>query len=160
MKYASACCRCSYWLDIQTASPPKLEPQEGLKPETDDTKEPQDNARRPPLRAPTQTPQRPASPPPALEFGLLPSGAVTVISVPALPASSFLQHSLQAQDSATQAQGSSAASSVPQHSADQALQPLRLVLDLDTLDIQQILLQAAACSAAVQLGKHPLCSFK
>ena len=162
-------CRCSYWLDIQTASPPagNYKPQ-------DTTQDNRQNATigRPPLRPPQQTPGGPPSPAPALEFGLTPSGAVTVISVPQLPAESAPWPS---QDSATQrsaTQGFAASASAHQVSATEdpvvsalsesaaqdsgapASITLRLELDLKTCDTQQLLLMAAASNAGVQLGEY------
>ena len=62
--------RCSFWLNIQTASPPDAVAEAR-----------EEDTGRPPR--PRATP-RPPSPPPALEFSLDPQGAVTVISVPEL----------------------------------------------------------------------------
>lgn len=93
-------CRCSYWLDIQTVLPPETQNQKPLIREHagKDNKH-TDSARRLPLVPPQQTPGTPASPPPAVEFGLSPSGAITVISVPQLPADPI---AFQIQDSAVQ----------------------------------------------------------
>lgn len=147
-------CRCSYWLDIQTASPPA----DNYKPQ-DATQDNIQNATigRPPLRPPQQTQGGPPSHAPALEFGLTPSGAVTVISVPQLPAESAPWPS---QDSATQVSAtedpdvSALSESAAQDSGAPAFITLRLELDLKTCDTQQLLLMAAASNAGVQLGEY------
>ena len=172
-----AVCRCSYWLDIQTASPPADNP----KAQDDGEHAIQDNKQhatigRPPLKPSQQTPGGPPSPAPALEFGLTSSGAVTIINVPQLPAESppwspqdlISQRSVtqgfrtnnSAQLSATQDPAVSATSmSAAQGSAAQgsdtpASKHLRLELDLKTCDTQQLLLMAAASNASVQLGEY------
>lgn len=167
-------CRCSYWLDIQTASSSQNPIQQGDGNDHASKTQNKDSDGRPPLRPPTQVPGGPPSPPPALELGLAPSGAVTVISFPQLPAGSMLEHSHTSltqpsatQGSATQGLATPASSaqgaailaeagheSAAQDSGVQGTKLLRLKLDLKTCDVQQLLLQAAATNAGVQLGKQ------
>lgn len=68
--------RCSYWLNIQTSQRPAAKLQEEGAQTTG--------------KPPRPTPHHPGAPSgpslaPALEFGLAPDGAVTVIHVPLLP---------------------------------------------------------------------------
>lgn len=107
--------RCSFWLNIQTASPPDAVAEAR-----------EEDTGRPPR--PRATP-RPPSPPPALEFGLDPQGAVTVISVPEL-----------LEDSGAHVES----------------EPVWFELDLKALNVQQLLLQAAGQHAVVQLGTSDL----
>ncbi len=107
--------RCSFWLNIQTASSPAAVAEAR-----------EEDTGRPPRHGATP---RPPSLPSALEFGLNPQGAVTVISVPEL-----------LEDSRAHAES----------------EPLRLELDLKALNVQQLLLQAAGQHAVVQLGTSDL----
>jgi len=66
--------RCSFWLNIQTASSPAALAEAR-----------EEDPGRPPRPGATASPP---SLPPALEFGLNPQGSVTVISVPDLPGDS------------------------------------------------------------------------
>ena len=106
--------RCSYWLNIQTSQRPAAKARE----------EEGGSVGKPPR--PTLHPSGGGSGPssaPALEFGLSPDGAVTVIPVPLLPG----------------------------HSESDS-ESLRLELNPAALNMQELLLQAAAQNAAVQLG--------
>lgn len=104
--------RCSYWLNIQTSQTPAAKPQE----------EEGGTGGKPP-RPTLHRPGAPSGPSlaPALEFGLAPDGAVTVIPVPLLPGHSDSESS-------------------------------RIELNPAALNVQDLLLQAAAQNAAIQLG--------
>ena len=106
--------RCSYWLNIQTSQSLTVKAQE----------EEEGSTGKPPR--PTHHPSGGGSRPshaPALEFGLSPDGAVTVIPVPLLP-----------------------------HHSESDSKSLRLELNPAALNLQDLLLQAAAQNAAIQLG--------
>ena len=105
--------RCSYWLNIQTSQTHAAKARE---------EEGGSSGKRP---RPTSQPSGGSgpSPAPALEFGLTPDGAVTVIPVPLLPG----------------------------HSASDS-ESLKLELRPAAMNVQDLLLQAAAQNAAVQLG--------
>lgn len=106
--------RCSYWLNIQTSQRPAAKARE----------EEGGSVDKPPR--PTVHPYGGGSgpsPAPALEFGLSPDGAVTVIPVPLLPG----------------------------HFESDS-ESLRLELNPAALNVQELLLQAAAQNAAIQLG--------
>lgn len=106
--------RCSYWLNIQISQAPAAKAQE----------EEGGSTGKPPR--PTLHPSGGGSGPslaPALEFGLSPDGAVTVITVPLLPGH-----------------------------CESDSESFRLTLNPAALNVQDLLLQAAAQNAAIQLG--------
>ena len=107
--------RCSYWLNIQTAHVANT---------TKATEEDAGPSSRPPRPPPSSSGGSGPLQPPALEFGLSPEGAVTVVSVPLLPIH-----------------------------AESGSESLKLELDPAALNVQDLLLQASAQNAATQLSK-------